>query len=148
MSILQLMEQLRERVEEEVVECPVCAEAKRRGFDQLVFCDHCHKEGKVPNPAYDALREMVRVKCPCKHGTAKTWIVKEQRYVWICVDCKATGYISRSFEEWPKGALAGALAYVGVYMNWPRSIRKTLRESFWEADPDLAAVQAVLEALS
>jgi len=78
-------------------ECPKCHGKKamphpiphRRIAGEMVDCITCGGSGKV-----FVFPAEVRVPCQHKHGTAKTWIIKEQRYVWKCVDCSGLGTVA------------------------------------------------------
>ncbi|KKK59921.1 hypothetical protein LCGC14_3029550, partial [marine sediment metagenome] len=48
-----------------------------------------------------------RKECQHKHGTVKTWIIKEQRYVWKCVDCHGLDFTpSTELGDWVEAAKA------------------------------------------
>ncbi|KKK95831.1 hypothetical protein LCGC14_2668890 [marine sediment metagenome] len=107
------------------------------------------KDGKV-----FVFGDMVRVKCQHKHGTTKTWIIKEQRYVWKCIDCQGLGTVaSQALAVWVKaaqGAFKDGPAMVSCYFN---EISQRYTRFIWRVggyagpdDPDpLTALAMALE---
>ncbi len=114
-----------------------------------IVCGRCRADGldicstKVPDKAYDGLREVFRERCVCRRGAHTEYI--HQR-------CKGTGYITRSIEGWPKGALKGAIEWALISTAVPGIVWENFLAYHSESpevpdDDDLASVQAVLEAI-
>lgn len=159
------LNQLRERVEQETVECPCVT----LGFGEDYMCDKCadhyaakpdepyHSEeclkcngsGRIPNPAYAGLLEVLSQRCDNRRfaDPSLTSLLKDYPdHFNSCPACHGTNRVTRSWEGCRPGALAGALFRATVDLNWfsPRLMGWYL---YSKSDPDLAAVTAVMEAL-
>ena len=108
-------------------------------------------EAKADQTAFSALLEVVRVSCseqgedicPVNLGSSRT----HSR-------CSNTGYITRSWEGLPKGALTGALRYwaeqqfqssLGKKANFFCDLASALDECLTSFNPDETATDAVIQ---
>ena len=155
------LDALRERLDQEVVRCPnyetpEAWKCQSPAYAGGGLCPKCHGTGYVPNPAYGPLRELVReecgysksvegIECVCIGGR----VSMNGQVHSPCVRCKGTGYVTRSIEGWPKGALAGALFVATRDLIVFTAFRPTatLITILCSDDPDRAALAALLEAL-
>ncbi len=147
-KIAKKVEELRHSLESKTVECP-SEEHIHPGPNALETCI----TGRIPNPIYVPLLNVVRDKCFSCRGNGKD-IHCSCDYApclhseLACPACGGGGYITRSWDDLPKGALAGALLH--ALLLTPRiaiSGQKYLEIITAPFDPDQAAVQAVLTIL-
>jgi len=120
--------------------------------------------GRFPDPKYAPLLEVIREKCEMMKYCALDSDAPKETDIsilkWACSEhgfpCNGSGYVLRSVwaelrEAGIKGALAGALLQATAETS-PKLATKGLPEirinwGYRGKDPDLAALQAVLEAM-
>ncbi|KKN38040.1 hypothetical protein LCGC14_0757520 [marine sediment metagenome] len=174
-NVQEVLEELRGLLDSRVVECPGCFAAGcpkwigAAGYYRISglpawhepFKAGCKATGKVSDPDYDPLREVVREKCPGNPGSpGRACKGNDEDGEYEHTLCDGTGRIPRSFEGWLDGQLEGAL-YKALKplvppMNddeaddWEpiRKARLTILILLGEeGDTRLAAARALLEAL-
>ena len=159
----KILEEIRVLLDGKVVECPNSLNGEHANLFEKQ-CELCHGTGKRPDPDYDPLREVVREKCPGNPGSpGRACKGNDEDGEYEHTLCDGTGRIPRSFWGWPKGALEGSIRRnlpLGWYLTgWYRAVAGlpslkaevcTPRGNYYSApcdDPDLAAAEALLEAL-
>lgn len=109
MTIAETLASIRVLVEEQ--KCPACGATgeimRLEDFPEPVLCPTCNSTGL--DPTYAALLNVVRVECPTRSGHAAEGI-----------HCSVTGgWMARSWDGLPPGALVGALEEAALEAQIP-----------------------------
>ena len=97
------------------VECPYLEpnQGKCRDDEIGFVCSECRGTGRVPNPRFAGLLEVLEEKCPVCRGTGCRYLVRghdhgvDKRYA--CSSCHGTGFVSCNWKVQHDGAYRGAL---------------------------------------
>ncbi len=159
MSIPEKLEEIQKLVEQETVECQRCRGKQfveqHENTTKLMPCPDCHGTGKVPNPAFASLLEVVSEECPgCDDCTLKpsdlrVMVDDKGKLLSLTTksfldrvtnsdetledlykrECQGSGYIPRSWGGVPMGALEGGLRW-NLPLHWTLGVYQTERR-YW-----------------
>ena len=142
-SIYPLVREIRRLAERRTVEC-------RHHNEEREDCPKCGSSGRLPDPAFAGLLDVVREQCFHDYHNCTTldWFPPKD-----CPKCLGTSFATRKWEGMPRGALAGAL-YHGmrlIHFEHPSFATSDFGKDWWDTmrtdNPDPAACQLVIAFL-